>query len=196
MKNSISNAYKIHAYFTYAENFLINLSMFFNTWFDRMPFYFYNFSLFEYFDVCTWKNMWTHKKSFYIIFDTITWRTCESLFLPPGRNEMCGIIACPHMCHRDQSHANQTKWSADWTIDRSCEIALVVGNDTGGTAVDHGWEWVEPRCCSTRVDVLESYRDKKGHPKDTPDSERRNAITIDIDTLNTHYLCVVDDAHF
>lgn len=40
--------------------------------------------------------------------------------------------------------------------------------------------------CSTRVDVLESYRDKKGHPKDTPGSGRRNAITIDIDSLGTY----------
>jgi hypothetical protein len=36
-----------------------------------------------------------------------------------------------------------------------------------------------------RVDVLESYRDKKGHPKDTPGSGRRNAITIDIGSLDT-----------
>lgn len=30
-----------------------------------------------------------------------------------------------------------------------------------------------------RDDVLESYLDKKGHPKDTPGSERRSRITIE-----------------
>jgi len=99
------------------------------------------------------------------------------------------IIMCPHIRHRDQL-PDQTKWSANRAIDRSCGISLVaVGDDTGDTAVDHGWEWVEPRLrCSTRVDVLESYRDKKGHPKDTPDSRRRNPITIDIDSLGTRSL--------
>jgi len=43
-----------------------------------------------------------------------------------------------------------------------------------------------------RVDVLESYRDKKGHPKDTPDSRRRNSITIDIDSLGTRSLRTLD----
>lgn len=56
-------------------------------------------------------------------------------------------------------------------IDRPSGVSLIaVGDDnTGVTRMRVGGDPV-----AQRVDVLESYRDKKGHPKDTPGSGRKD----------------------